>query len=97
MFDYYIAFDPSLWWNNNYLVQTAKDDLARFPATEKRLWFGGSGAEDINKFTNELAAIFKTENPSQLKWNYSDEPKEEHNTIFRATKEKALLWTFGTK
>ncbi|MBK8673159.1 MAG: alpha/beta hydrolase, partial [Bacteroidetes bacterium] len=28
MFDNYIAVDPSLWWNNHYLVRTAKDHLA---------------------------------------------------------------------
>jgi len=27
-----------------------------------------------------------------LNWQYSDEPNEKHNTIFRATKEKALTW-----
>jgi predicted alpha/beta superfamily hydrolase len=36
MFDNYIAFDPSLWWNNHYLVRTAKEHLALFPKTEKR-------------------------------------------------------------
>ena len=35
MFDNYIAFDPSLWWNNHYLVRTAKEHLAKFPTTEK--------------------------------------------------------------
>lgn len=97
MFDYYIAFDPSLWWNNHYLVRTSKEHLAKLPTTEKRVWFAGSSAEDISVYTKELAQILKSENPSNVKWNYSDEPKEEHSTIFRATKEKALKWTLGTK
>jgi uncharacterized protein len=97
MFDNYIAFDPSIWWNNHYLVRTAKDYLVKFPKTEKRIWFAGSSAEDISKYTNELAEIFKTENISNLKWKYSAEPKEKHNTIFRATKEKAIKWTMGKK
>ena len=37
MFDYYIAMDPSLWWNNHYLVRTAKEHLAKFPEGNKRL------------------------------------------------------------
>jgi hypothetical protein len=97
MFDNYIAFDPSLWWNNHYLVRTAKEHLSKFPATQKRIWFAGSNAKDVAPFTKELAGIFKTENRSDLQWNYSDEPKEKHTTIFRATKEKAIIWTLGNK
>ena len=95
MFDNYIAFDPSIWWNDHYLVRTAKVHLASFPKTEKRIWFAGSSAEDISQYTNDLAEIFKTESISTVKWKYSPEPKEKHNTIFRATKEKAIKWTFG--
>ncbi len=95
MFDNYIAFDPSLWWNNHYLVRTAKEHLASFPETEKRLWFAGSNAKDISVFTKELAKIFKAENIANLKWKFSDEPKEKHTTIFRATKEKAIIWTLN--
>ncbi|MFT3739171.1 MAG: alpha/beta hydrolase-fold protein [Breznakibacter sp.] len=97
MFDYYIAIDPSLWWNDHYLVRTAKNYLEKFPATEKQFWFAGSGTEDISPYTNQLAQTLKSANLPNLKWIYSDEPKEKHNTIFRATKEKALKWTLGEK
>jgi predicted alpha/beta superfamily hydrolase len=95
MFDNYIAFDPSLWWNDHYLVRNAKEQLAKFPKTEKRIWFAGSSAEDIFIFTKELSAILTKENIATVKWNFSPEPKEKHNTIFRATKVKALKWTFN--
>lgn len=91
MFNTYIAFDPSLWWNNQYLVKTAKEHLTKFPPDKKVLWFAGSNATDISPYTRELAAILKTENPVMVKWEYSDEPTEEHTTIFRATKEKAII------
>lgn len=95
MFDSYIAFDPSLWWNNHYLIRTAKEHLAKFPITKKRIWFAGSNAEDISPFTKQLAGILKAENHPNIEWNYSEEPKEKHNTIFRATKEKAIVWTLN--
>lgn len=95
MFDNYIAFDPSLWWNNHYLVRTAKEHLANFPSTEKRIWFAGSNAEDVSPYTKELAEILKAENLTNIKWKFSDEPKEKHTTIFRATKEKAIIWTLN--
>lgn len=95
LFDSYIAFDPSLWWNNHYLIRTAKEHLAKFATTEKRVWFAGSGATDISIYTKQLAEILTSENLPGLKWKYADEPKEKHNTIFRATKEKAIIWTLN--
>lgn len=95
MFTNYIAFDPSLWWNDKNLIKTAKDHLAQFPKEEKRLWIGGSSAEDISETVGQLAAVLKTENVPTITWKYTPEPKEKHNTIFRATKEKAIIWTLN--
>lgn len=95
MFDYYVAFDPSLWWNDKHLVKTAKDNLAKFPTDKKRFWFAGSSAKDIYKNTHDLEKILQAESPSNLTWKYSDEPKEQHQTIFRATKQKAFVWVLN--
>ena len=93
-FDFYIAFDPSLWWNDHYLVKNATELLEKFPDKPIKLWFAGSKTEDISQYTNSLNTVLKTNAPDKLKWAYSDEPQEKHNTIFRATKEKALKWMF---
>ncbi len=95
MFDNYIAFDPSLWWNDKYLMKTAKNHLAKFPPQEKRIWFAGSNAKDISKIVGKFDEILSIENLPNIKWKYSPEPKEKHNTIFRATKEKAIIWTLN--
>jgi len=94
-FDFYIAIDPSLWWNNNYLAKNAELLLAKFPEKDIKLWFAGSDAEDIYRFTRSIEKTFQNSTPKGLIWKYSDEPKEKHNTIFRATKEKALIWTLN--
>ncbi len=94
-FDFYIAFDPSIWWNDHYLVKNANDLFGKFPDKEVKLWFAGSSAEDISQYTNELNKDLEDNAPNKLKWKYSNEPKEKHNTIFRATKEKALKWTLN--
>ena len=91
-FDFYIAFDPSLWWDNHYLVRNSNDLFRKFPDKEIKLWFAGSSTEDISEYTNELNKALKNNTPNKVKWKYSDEPKEKHHTIFRATKEKALKW-----
>ena len=61
---------------------------------DKKIWFAGSDAEDISKYTKELDQKFNN-NKDNFTWKYSDEPNEQHNTIFRATKEKALIWTLN--
>ncbi len=91
-FDFYIAFDPSLWWNNHYLVKNANALFEKFPDKEIKLWFAGSNTEDISTHTKQLHKILENKSPNKLQWKYSDEPNEKHHTIFRATKEKALKW-----
>lgn len=93
MFDYYIAFDPSIWWNDYKMVNYASKYLAKFPESQKRLWFAGSA--DMSKYTKRFEKTLKSQNLPNLKWQYSDEPTEQHSTIFRATKEKAILFTLG--
>lgn len=95
MFDFYVAFDPSLWWNSQHLVKTAKERLSKFPTEEKRFWFAGSNAEDIYVSTRALSKTLESESNKNLKWYYSDEPEEQHNTIFKATKVKALEWSLN--
>lgn len=95
MFDNYIAFYPSLWWNNHYLVRTAKEHLLAYSTNPKRLWFANSDATDIYPYTKELAGILEIENKPTIQWRYSNEQNEKHTTIFRATKEKAMIWTLN--
>ncbi|MGO3183528.1 MAG: alpha/beta hydrolase [Aequorivita sp.] len=94
MFDYYIAMDPSLWFNEQYLVKNFKNLSKGKNYSSKKLWFAGSTASDISPFTKQLEKKFKNAD-TKLTWKYSDEPEEKHNTIFRATKEKALIWALN--
>ncbi|WP_299099759.1 alpha/beta hydrolase-fold protein [uncultured Winogradskyella sp.] len=95
-FDFYIAMDPSLWWNDHYLEKNAEDFLKNISDKKKRFWFAGSSVEDISVHTNNLAKTLEELNIENLVWQYSDEPNEQHNTIFRATKEKAITWILNT-
>lgn len=94
-FDFYIAIDPSLWWNNNALVDEAETYFETLPKRETKLWFTASDAVDIYRYTEELKLKLETIEPANLLWKYSPEPNEHHNTIFRATKENALIWSLG--
>lgn len=95
MFDYYIAFDPSLWWNNHYLVRNANKHFEKLSRLEAKFWFVNSDAQDISIYARELKNVLQNKEIKDFQWSYSNESKEKHSTIFRATKEKALLWSFG--
>ncbi len=92
MFDIYLAIDPSLWWNNHYLVREASNLIKALPSNNLKLWFAGSDAIDISQYTDKLAATLKTTAPKSLNWTYLPQPKQKHHTIFRATKEAAFKW-----
>lgn len=94
-FDFYIAFDPSLWWNNHHYDKNAAKYLESFPNKKATIWFASSSANGMQKAAQDIAEVLKSIPGSQLSWKYSDEPEEKHNTIFRATKEKAIIWTLN--
>lgn len=94
MFDFYIAMDPALWYNEQYLVKNFESLAKENYEQKKKLWFAGSNAVDISTHTKELNKKLENLNLGLI-WKYSDEPEEHHNTIFRATKEKALIWTLN--
>jgi len=94
MFDTYIAIDPSLWFNESYLVNNFENLSKDNYNNQKKLWFAGSDAVDISKHTKTLNNKLE-QSDKNLIWKYSDEPNEQHNTIFRATKEKALIWALN--
>lgn len=95
MFDYYIAFDPSLWWNDEFLLKSANQQLKKFPTTQKTFWFTASSTKEILKSAEKLAKILKSENIKTVSWEYVPAPKEDHSTIFHATKESALIWMWN--
>lgn len=97
LFNYYIAFDPSLWWNDKYLTNNAAQILSQFTKEPKRFWFAASGTVEIAPDVIKFGKILTSKNIPNLKWKFVNAPKENHSTIYRATKEEALIWALNTK
>jgi hypothetical protein len=95
LFDCYIAFDPSLWWNNQYLVQQAPGLLDAMPSEGRVFWFAGSNAADIATNTRQLASVLQARALPALQWHFVDAANETHQTIFRATKVQAMEWALN--
>ncbi|HEX8096836.1 MAG TPA: alpha/beta hydrolase-fold protein, partial [Pyrinomonadaceae bacterium] len=92
LFDIYIAFDPSLWWNNQNLVGDAGGLLRARPKTGKTLYLASSG-EDAEA-TQRFADVLGKEAPPGLRWHYEKMPDEKHSTIYHPAALKAFRAMF---
>lgn len=91
LFDTYIAFDPSLWWNNQKLVNSvAAQRLRANPKLNKTLYFASSGDKGVREITQPLADVLGKNAPAGVKWHYEKMPDEKHSTIYHP----AALKTF---
>ncbi len=81
LFDTYIAFDPSLWWNDHALVDSA---AARLRADEfgKRTLYLANSSQDIDQLSKVLADTLEKYAPPDLTWRYQPMLDETHATIY---------------
>lgn len=92
LFDHYLAFDPSLWWDRHALADQAIDLLAKSPAAPRRLFIASSSEKDISALSARLAEQLTRDAPSWLHWSYQSMPDETHGTIYHPALLKALRW-----
>jgi len=81
MFDTYIAFDPSLWWNNGETVNRAVDRL-RMSGNRQRTLYLAASRDDRGDLTKHLAELLGKDAPPTLTWHYEPMPEESHATIY---------------
>jgi predicted alpha/beta superfamily hydrolase len=92
LFDIYIAFDPSVWWNNGDIVKQAPARL-RANNARKTLYLAAS-SEDRGDLTAALAKILETAAPQSLAWHFEPMPAEKHATIYHPAAIAALRRVF---
>jgi len=92
LFEHYVAFDPSLWWNHGALVDSATALLARAtpPGRQHRTIYIAASRDDIGSQTTRLAATLRKAPPRWLEVNFDARPDLTHGTIFRALAPTAL-------
>ena len=88
LFEHYVAFDPSLWWNGGAVVDSAAPRIRALDAKTRTLFFAGSSDMDANP--SRLAALLRDAAPKSLTWSYEPRPDLTHATIFRAAAPQAL-------
>ncbi len=93
LFDTYIAFDPSLWWNDQKLVNGAGERLRARPKLAKTLYLASSN-EDIAEVTQRFAEVLGVHAPAGVRWHYEKMPDEQHSTIYHPAALKAFRAVF---
>jgi predicted alpha/beta superfamily hydrolase len=94
LFDTYIAFDPSLWWNDQKLVKDAGERLRARPKLAKTLYFASSGDDLHIGATQRLADALGKNAPAGVRWHYELMPDERHSTIYHPAALKAFRAVF---
>lgn len=95
LFDTYIAFSPSLWWNAEALVRGAPERLRGRPALTARLYVSSADEENIAPAAARLAEVLRADGPAGLRWIYRPHPELTHATIYRAEEGPVLRELFG--
>ncbi len=94
LFDTYIAFDPSLWWNAHRLVEQASGRLRSLDGRGRALYLASS-RDDIDELTTRLADLLRTEAPTGLTWHFEPMPEESHATIYHPAALRAVRRLFA--
>ena len=91
LFDTYIAFDPSLWWNDAGLVSAAKLTGA---LKAKRLYLATSADGDRADAVKKFVEVLKKDAPSGFRWEHHAMPDETHATIYHPAALRAFRMLF---
>ncbi|MGH7624531.1 MAG: alpha/beta hydrolase [Gemmatimonadaceae bacterium] len=94
LFDSYIAIDPSLWWNNHELVDSAAVRLHAMGNRRRTLFLASSGEPELARLTSQLASELRQNAPPDLTWSYIPMPDETHGTIYHPAALRAFRLVF---
>ncbi len=92
LFDTYIAFDPSLWWDNNRLLREVGDRLRRHNPANATIYLATSGEPEIAALTLQFAQAFSAVDGKGFTLHYQPMKNEQHATIYHP----AALLAFRT-
>lgn len=93
LFDTYIAFDPSLWWNDHKMVEGAAARLRAHTGLKKTVYFASS-SDDTGEFTQRFADALNKNANAGIIWHYEKMPEEKHSTIYHPAALKAFRALF---
>ncbi len=97
LFDAYLAFDPSLWWDDGRLVREAAALLQARPGLRRTLFLASSDEPAIAAATAQLAGNLAAGAPPGLAWRHEPMPQESHRTIYHPAALRAFRAVLGPR
>lgn len=94
LFDHYLAFDPSLWWNHGALPRQAAALLAKGKPGKHSLYMASSSEAGIAVEVQRLSEALEKQAPPGLQWHLEKMPEESHGTIYHPAALKAFRAVF---
>ncbi len=98
LFDSYIAFDPSLWWDDEGLLARAAalltGTLPSGPDRPRTLYLASSGEPGLAGVAARFAGILTETATNDLAWYHEAMPDETHATIYHPAALRALRTLF---
>lgn len=95
LFDTYIAFDPSLWWNDAKLIAEAGKRLRTDAAPVKTLFIATSDEPGIVATARQFVEALGPSNPKGIRYHYEPMPEEKHSTIYHPAALRAFRALFA--
>lgn len=94
LFDTYIAFDPSLWWNRMKLLDEAPERLRALRDARKTLFLASSNEPELADLAKRLAGILEKAAVAGLTWHHQPMADETHGTIYHPAALRAFRLLF---
>ena len=80
LFDTYYSTDPSMWWNNDFVIKLASEKLGNIKS-QKVLWIAGIESTYKGMGIERMDSVLKLKAPDNLKWKIATFPNEKHNSV----------------
>jgi len=93
LFNTYLAFDPSLWWNNGELAAQA-DSLLRTAGRPPVTVYLATSSQGELKATRQLVETGGSEAAHARDWHFEAMPEETHATIYHPAALRAFRVVF---
>jgi len=96
LFNHYLAFDPSLWWNRSALNSQAAASLAahKDALAQRSLYLASSSEKGIAVEVQRLGQTLHDAQLPALAWTVTAMPEETHGTIYHPAALKAFRSVF---
>ena len=95
-FKSYIAADPSLWWDSNYVPKLAAAGLASFGDRKVTLFIAGRQGSAFHEMGSDtMETILRKMAPPGLTWSVTAYPEETHSSIRFKTTYDGLRFTYA--